>query len=381
MNFTATVDFIEYWLQSRTFMKHRLPFILLLGLSSCIPFQSVFLGHPDQKDAKRFKSETISSDTPCFEFNTVEAGQKIMVNNWTNDLPEFQSMESLCGEHKVRSLLVIKNDSILFSYQKSGYESNAMHSSYSMSKSIVSCLIGMAIDDGFIKSEHVLVNEFIPELDTNSSNIKLSHLLNHTSGIQKSLAMDARIYYGNDILNELDKIRFECAPGIKQRYENMNTQLLALVLSRAVGQSLSKYTEQKLWKQIGMCHEGSWSTDKKGVEKAFCCISATSLDYAKLGRLYLNKGLWGDKRILSEEWYNKSIRRDTLEGSSFNFNYSWHIGLEKYGDFMAIGLYKQHIYVYPEKKTIIVLLNDRENKLLAERVNWWNIFRQISDQI
>ncbi len=83
------------------------------------------------------------------------------------------------------------------------------------------------------------------------------------------------------------------------------------------------------------------------------------------------------KQFFSEDWYNKSIRRDSTEGSSLNFNYSWHIGLQKYQDFMAIGLYKQHIYIYPEKEVIIVLLNNREDKLIAERVNWWNIFRQI----
>ena len=78
---------------------------------------------------------------------------------------------------------------------------------------------------------------------------------------------------------------------------------------------------------------------------------------------------------------NQSIKRDTSQGSSYNYNYSWHIGLKEYNDYMAIGLYKQHIYVYPKKKIIIVLLNDRENKLKAERINWWFIFRQLVDQL
>jgi len=108
-------------------------------------------------------------------------------------------------------------------------------------------------------------------------------------------------------------------------------------------------------------------------------MGATALDYAKFGRLFLHGGVWNDKRIFSEQWYERSIRRDTTEGSSFNYNYCWHMGLKEYGDFMAIGLYKQHIYVNPTKELIIVLLNDREKPLKAERVNWWYIFRQISD--
>ena len=108
---------------------------------------------------------------------------------------------------------------------------------------------------------------------------------------------------------------------------------------------------------------------------------ATTLDYAKFGRLFLNRGMWNGNHIVSENWFDDCIKRDTTEGSSWNYNHSWHIGLKEYGDFMAIGLYKQHIYVNPKKNLIIVALNDRENKLIAERLNWWYIFRQIADQL
>ena len=145
--------------------------------------------------------------------------------------------------------------------------------------------------------------------------------------------------------------------------------------------SVSELTHQKIWTPIGMCHEGLWSIDKYEIEKSFCCLSATALDYAKFGRLYLNKGLWNNERVFSESWYEQSIKRDTSDGSSHNYNYSWHLGLKEYGDFMAIGLYKQHIYICPKKNLIIVLLNDREKPILAERINWWFVFRQIGDQL
>jgi CubicO group peptidase (beta-lactamase class C family) len=131
-----------------------------------------------------------------------------------------------------------------------------------------------------------------------------------------------------------------------------------------------------------MCDDAVWSTDtKNNLEKTYCCLGATALDYAKFGRLYLNQGVWNGKRIISERWYNKSISRDTTGGSSYNYNYCWHIGLKEYGDYMAIGLYKQHIYINPKKNLLIVLFNDREKPLKAERVNWWFVFRQIADQL
>ena len=348
-----------------------------------MPIKSIFLGHPDKKDAVRFDSKTSYPQKIKFEFNILPFDQSIKVNDWTSDLPEFKPLEELCKNHKVRELLIIKNDTVIFDYIKNDMKQGTLHSSYSMSKAVVSCLTGMAIEDGFLESEDQYASAYLPELiqNKNSATLKIKHLLNHTSGIKSSLAMDGRIYYGNDIQNEIEKVRFECAPGERQQYLNINTQLLGVILSKVIGKSLSEYAKERLWHPIGISNKVVWSTDKKGIEKAFCCISASALDYAKFGRLYLHGGLWNGKRILSEYWYDQSIKRDTSDGSSFNFNYSWHIGLKKYGDFMAIGLYKQHLYIYPEKGIIIVLNNDRENKLEAERVNWWNVFRQISDQI
>ena len=110
-------------------------------------------------------------------------------------------------------------------------------------------------------------------------------------------------------------------------------------------------------------------------EKAIALTVDSSANYCN------SYPLTGGKQIVSENWLNDCIKRDTTEGSSWNYNHSWHIGLKEYGDYMAIGLYKQHIYVNPKKNLIIVALNDRENKLIAERLNWWYIFRQIADQM
>ena len=123
-----------------------------------------------------------------------------------------------------------------------------------------------------------------------------------------------------------------------------------------------------------------WSTDETGeTEKTYCCLSATARDYAKFGRLFLKRGQWQGKQLLMEDWVARSIHRDASAGSSEGYNYYWHIGLKEYGDFMAIGLYKQHIYLNPAKNLIIVVLNDEEERLKAERTNWPYILRQMAD--
>lgn len=370
-------------------MKSKKLFLICLTpilLFSCLPPRALFLGKPDDKDITRFNNAIIHAGGECFEFKkeSSPSNRNIKIDDWTNDIPFFLSLDAFVPSHNIRSLLIIQNDTVKYEFNNENSDKNTLHSSYSIAKSFVSALIGIAIDEGHIKSENEAVINYVPELKNApfAEQLTIEHLLNHTSGIKYDLATDATIYYGKNSLKILDKIRFEHIPGTKQHYLNINNELLGLIIKRATEISPSQYLEDKIWKPIQMCSDGLWSVDEKNqLEKSFCCIGATALDYAKFGRLYLNKGVWDGQQIISESWYNKSISRDTLNGSSFNYNYCWHIGLKEYGDFMAIGLYKQHIYINPKKNLLIVLLNDSENPLKAERVNWWHVFRQIADQL
>lgn len=340
---------------------------------------------PDAKDLKRFTKQSIATDSTCFQFYQPEGSRdtRFNITDWTTDIPFFLPLKQTLENHKVRACLILKNDTILSSYYRKGIDAQSIHPSYSVAKSFVSALVGIAIDEGLIESELDLVTKYLPNLKGGEElqALNLKHLLNHTSGIKYDLSLDATIYYGTNIQKGIQRIKFVDQPGVKQHYINVNTQLLGMVLEAATRQSLSQYLEQKIWKPLGMCQEGLWGSDKKGQERAFCCLGATALDYAKFASLYLNKGKWKGKQLISERWHQKSICRDTSEGSSFNYNYSWYIGLKEYGDYMAVGLYKQYLYIHPRKNIIIVLLNDQEKSLKAERVLWKEVFRQIVDQL
>lgn len=359
--------------------------ILLISCSACFPIQSLFLGMPDAKDMNRFGQHKITTDTACFHFyNSLKPGNTpFKITDWTSDIPFFIPLGQTLQDHKVRSCIIIKNDTILSTYYGKGMDAQTIHPSYSLAKSFVSALIGIAIEEGAIGSELDLVVKYLPNLKggVELEELNIKHLLNHTSGIKYDLPLDATIYYGTNIQKGIQRIKFADAPGTKQHYINVNTQLLGMVLEAATGQMLSQYLEQKIWKPLGMCQEGLWSSDRKGQERTFCCLGATALDYAKFARLYLKKGDWDGAPIISPIWHQKTICQDTSEGSSFNYNYSWYIGLKEYGDYMAIGLYKQYLYIHPSKNIIIVLLNDREKALKAERVLWKEVFRQIVDQL
>lgn len=358
---------------------------LAVLLQGCLPVKSLFYGAPDDKDILRFPASAIKSSGNCFEFFSDQIGiaKKIKVNEWGSGIPYFLPLDELCGKHSVRSFIIIRNDTLLYEYYRNDINPVSLHASYSVAKSFTSALTGIAIQEGFIKSERDKVLDYLPELAgiEGAEHLLIEHLLNMTSGIKYKLKTDAQLYYGNNTKRVLKHLQFDTKPGTRQEYLNINIHLLGLILHRSTGKLPADYMSEKLWNPLGMCSDAVWTRDRKGENLSFCCMGATALDYARFGRLYLNRGNWNGKQIVPAEWYEKSVARDTTEGSSFNYNYCWHIGDKEYGDFMADGMYKQHIYIYPAKNVVIVLLADKENLLKAERTQWRTVFHQIVDQL
>lgn len=347
--------------------------------------RGVFLGFPDKKDIHRFPSNLIEAGEECFQFhddvNGIAATMK--VTDWSTGSPYFVTLDKLNESRPVRSMLIIRNDTLLYDFYGQQTTEEDLNASYSVAKSYTSALVGIAISEGHIKSVNQNVIDFIPELKDvpMADKLQVEHLLNMTSGFKLKLKTDAEIYYGNDVTKALKWIEFAHKPGTYQEYINLDVQLLGLILHRATGKKPSEYLSEKIWKPINACSNAKWTSDKKGEDKTFCCMGATALDYAKFGRLFLNQGNWNGTQIVPQEWVERSVARDTANGSGFGYNYNWHIGEAAYGDYMADGMYKQHIYVHPVKHIVIVLMCNRDNKVAMERVRWRHVFRQVVDQL
>lgn len=347
--------------------------------------RGVFLGFPDHKDIHRFPSNPIKAGEGCFRFHEDVNGiaTNMKVTDWSSGSPYFVTLDELNGSRPVRSMLIIRNDTLLYDSYGQKTDSDDLNPSYSIAKSFTSALVGVAIEEGRIESVHQKVIDFIPELKDvpMAEQLQVEHLLNMTSGFKLKLKTDAEIYYGNNVVKTLKHVELEHTPGTYQEYINLNVQLLGIILHRATGKKPSEYLSEKIWKPINACSDALWTSDRNGEDKTFCCMGATALDYAKFGRLFLNNGNWNGKQLVPAEWVARSVSRDTANGSSFGYNYLWHIGEKEYGDFMADGMYKQNIYVNPEKNIVIVLMCNRDQKLKAESVRWRNVFRQIVDQL
>lgn len=359
--------------------------LVAITLSGCALMRGIFLGYPDNKDIHRFPSNPIEAGEECFQFyndvNGIAANMK--VTDWSSGSPYFVTLDKLNESRSVRSMLIIRNDTLLYDFYGQQTTAEDLNPSYSVAKSYTSALIGIAISEGHIKSVNQQVIDFIPELKDvpMAEKLQVEHLLNMTSGFKPKFKTLTEVYYGNDVTKTLKWVEFAHEPGTYQEYINLDVQLLGLILHRATGKKPSEYLSVKIWKPINACSDAIWTTDKNGEDKTFCCMGATALDYAKFGRLFLNNGNWNGTQVVPEQWVKTSLSRDTTNGSSHGYNYLWHVGLKPYGDFMADGMYKQNIYVHPKKNIIIVLMCERDNKVAAERVRWRNVFRQIVDQL
>lgn len=349
--------------------------ITTILLTSCQLGRFVFYNFADIKDHKKFQSRPLTADTSPFNFQTTNKGK------FPKELNNI-SFDKYLEDNKTVAFLIIKNDTVQYEKYFKGYDKESIIPSFSMAKSVTSILIGCAIDEGLIKSVDEPITNYIPELIKNGfDKVTIKHLLQMTSGIKfnesyvNPFGDAASFYYGLNLRKEIGKMKLKTEPGKKFEYVSGNTQLLGLVLERSLKEkTITSYLQEKIWTPLEMEYDASWSIDRKknGLEKTFCCLNARARDFAKIGRLYKNKGNWNGKQIVSQKWVEESTKLDTSEGSANYYQYQWWLPTPN-EDFMAEGILGQFVYVNPKKDLIIVRLGKNEGK-----ADWWTIFTSLS---
>jgi CubicO group peptidase (beta-lactamase class C family) len=291
---------------------------------------------------------------------------------------------------------VIHNDKLLYERYFNGYNERSVNTSFSMAKSFASALVGIAIDEGHIKSVDEPITDYIPELlekDKRFKSITIQHLLTMTSGIKyeeggdlpwSEEADDTKTYYATDLRElALENCRIEREPGEYFEYNNYNPLLVGMILERATGMPVARYLQEKLWKPMGMEADGSWSLDStsSGFEKMESGINARARDFARFGMLFAKEGVWEGKQLVSRGWAQKSTRADTSTDPSLDYQYFWWVNTpdgENY-HFSARGNYGQYIYVVPEKDLVIVRLGKEEGD--QGYGHWIDLFEELATKL
>jgi CubicO group peptidase (beta-lactamase class C family) len=373
-------------------MRLAFCFLLLTCCSSCWMLRAYKVRKFELTDHERMPFVTVQKSNAPSSF--IDATTAI----------EYGALKTFVDANLSASLtaafLIIRNDSVIYEGYFNGFKRESLLPSFSIAKSFVSTLVSIALAEGRIGSLQQPVTDYLPELkkrDHRFTNITLQHLLDMRSGLQFKEGSygikDAAIKLGfrPNLLKHSLKVKIKTEPGKAFEYQSINTQLLAIVVERATGKKISAYLQEKLWQPLGAEHNATWNVDSKKHQQeiAFAGLNATARDFAKLGQLYLHKGVWNGQQLLQPSWVRTVNNADSMNKARGYKNQFWsNLAYMYFADslaaveyakdqklstavkkasgkyrvgkrtaaFHAEGILNQYIYINPDKNLVIVRL-------------------------
>ncbi len=360
--------------------------VALIGfalLVSCLVYPPAYVyrlalwGTADVGDYRRFPSQELETGPSDFSFR--RNLDEVRVAALFEAQPEVDRLDEFLAAQNTQAFLVIQDDEILYEKYFDGAARDSIVTSFSVAKSFVSALVGIAIGEGKIASVRDPITKYLPELaerEPRFSEISIEDLLRMSSGIRYEefpflTGDDAKTYYYPDLRAlALEQTELVGEPGSAFLYNNYHPLLLGLILERATGVPVAEYLQEKIWKPLGMEYAGSWSLDsaETGFPKLESGINARAIDFARFGRLYLNQGAWEGGQVVPAAWVADSTRtyrapdrgryypdEFDLPSAKLGYGYMWWTICREEGDcdFAAEGNLGQLIYVSPRSNLII----------------------------
>lgn len=328
-------------------------------------FKDKNLAHTFQHTPEIQPTKKISRGEQVFSF--AKEADMTLADGFTYQ-DAFYPCEKFMEDTETSAMIVVKDDVIKYEKYFFGGGEGTLFSSNSMGKSFVSALFGIAVAKGDVGSVEDPLGKYIPEfVGTELEKIPIRACLKMASGInfdeEKDMSgFSMRTLLGFPAMKVISKYGVQEPPYTYRRYLSINTEILGQVIVNATGYSLAEYMEKNLWKRIGAAHDAYW-TLSNGKELAMGGLSVSLRDYARFARLYLNLGSYNGEQIIEEKWIRDSldISEDySKPGSNYDaynaigYGYQWWVPEGDQGEFMAIGVYGQWIYVNPSNRVIIV---------------------------
>ena len=253
-------------------------------------------------------------DDDVFNNRTIEKGT---TQEW-KEHPDLGNVKMSSKQHEYieslnpASFLIAWGDTIIFEEYWGEHNEDKLGNSFSMAKSVVSLLIGAAIEDGFIESIDEPVANYLDEFSKDGKEkITIRHVLTMSSGLSWSedyfnpFCDVTELYYDTDAEDlTLNRRKVEAKPGEYFNYKSGDTQTLMYIIKAATKKNVSEYASEKIWSKIGAQSDALWSLvgDENSEEKSFCCIYATTRDFAKLGKLINQNGNWNGEQLIDEAY-------------------------------------------------------------------------------
>ncbi|MEH6610144.1 MAG: serine hydrolase [Halioglobus sp.] len=274
----------------------------------------------------------------------------------------------------------LKDGVIVHEQYRLGETEKSLHTSWSVAKSFVSTLVGMAIDDGRIGSVEDRIDQYIPELKGKAyGETSIRDVLQMSSGVDFDesygkagsntamafsdiqLVTNATWIFGLPINELIGDYEREEEPGKRWEYRSSDTQILGWLVEKVFQQPFTSVIEERLWQPMGMESDANWLLDGSSLGSAvtFCCLNATLRDFARLGELYRLGGKWQGKQLLSQEWISAATVPDSphLQPGQVReirgYQYQWWVPKDYDGEYFASGIWGQNIWI-DEKRGIVI---------------------------
>jgi CubicO group peptidase (beta-lactamase class C family) len=341
---------------------------------------------PTIYDLDVFPKATIETSDKSFQW---KEHKKFNKASFTTNEEKFHK------KWKTQAFLVFQNDTLLFEKYWGTHNRETVSNSFSAGKTVISLLIGIAIEKGHIKSVEEPVGNYIPEFKENGRDkVTIRHLLLMAAGFDweesgvNPLSETAEAHYTDDLYGLVTRQKVVVKPGTILNYQSGDTQILAFVLKKATGKTIAELTEDWLWKPMGAGQTAYWSLDKEnGDEKAYCCLYASPRDFALLGFLMLNQGKIGSKQIVPEWYMQEMVKTPPIqtEEGIVNTRYGYQMWVyPNFGNTVHYyrGLGGQYIMVMPKTGRMVVRLGHRKtpNYLIPKAKKDDKEFCKVNDQ-
>lgn len=285
---------------------------------------------------------------------------------WTASTPEEEGLDSTVikkiyqyivkNKINAHSMLIIRHGKIVSEAYFYPYQKDDMINIHSCTKSIISALIGIAIEEGYIKSVDQKITDFFPEYKIqNMSQLKqeitILHLLTMSAGLDFKHPDEDVKNSENWVQNALDH-KMVAAPGTKFNYSDATAHLLSAIIQKATGMSTYNYANTHLFLPMGI--KVYWPKDPQGINMGYGEINMTPRDMAKFGYLYLNNGAWEGKQLVPAKWVEESTKKQIKSDKGDGYGYLWWCND---GVFEARGSGEQYITVFPALNIVVVNTN------------------------
>jgi CubicO group peptidase (beta-lactamase class C family) len=262
----------------------------------------------------------------------------------------------------VHGVLVVRHGTIIYEEYFGDFTADSRDNVRSVTKSVTSALVGIALANGDLPSLDVTFADYFPEYFADGANadkrdITLRNLLMMRSSLKWGEANWQVIPLWESDLDQMQRIinlPLENTPGEAWNYSTADTHLIGGILTRATGMSLLDYANAHLFEPIGITG-AEWDTDSEGYNVGGATLSLTPREMATFGYLYLNNGAWDGEQIVPADWVELTT---TAQDETIDYGYLWWRGEREffggYPAFAALGYGGDMIFVYPELDLVIV---------------------------